>query len=64
MDTNKIDELALELNGIRNTILLLSDRFTTIKVDSLDVCGILDSVAGHIERISNDLDDISIQTVQ
>lgn len=59
-----IDEIALELNGIKDTLFLLAKSFDNINspadVSNEIVSGTLHTIAMHVERITNDLDNISI----
>ena len=59
-----IDELALELNGIKDTLFLLAKSFDNIDrpadVSNEIVSGTLHTIAMHVERITNDLDNIYI----
>ena len=63
-NVTNIDELALELNGIKDTLFLLAKSFDNIDrpadVSNEIVSGTLHTIAMHVERITNDLDNIYI----
>lgn len=60
---NKIDEVVLELNGIKCTLYLLGDAFSkdNCKWDNDTISGTIQGIAMHIDRISRELDDISVK---
>lgn len=60
---NKIDEVVLELNGIKCTLYMLGDAFSkdTCKWDNDTISGTIQGIAMHIDRISRELDDISVK---
>ena len=62
-----VEELALELNGIKDTLVLVSGQFANkdahCKWDNETISGTLNSLAMHIERIGNDLCDYSCNAI-
>ena len=64
-NNNKIEEISLELTGIRDTLFILGGQFANkdehCRWDNNTISGMLNAIAYHIERISDDLDNINIK---
>ena len=60
---NRIDEVVLELDSIKFTLYLLDDAFSkgNCKWDNDTISGTIQGIAMHIDRISRELDDISVK---
>ena len=65
-NTNNIGVLASELTGITNALYLLSEQFAftneNCRMSNEIICGTLHSIASHIERITDDLDNIEVNS--
>ena len=63
MNTN-IDDLALELAGIRDSLFLLGGEFASkdnpCRWDNETISGMINALANHVDRISSDLDNLSV----
>lgn len=59
----KIEEISLELKGIRDTLFILGGQFGRKDEpciwDNNTISGMLNTIAYHIDRISEDLEEIS-----
>lgn len=62
---NNIDTLVVELAGIRDTLFLLGGQFAKKDEECIwdndTLCGMLNAIAYHVARISEELDNISIK---
>lgn len=65
MNTNNIESLALELNGVKRNLFLVSNLFgdknKACTWDNETISDTLNALAYHIGRISDDLADIAVQ---
>ena len=63
MNTN-IDDLSLELAGIRDSLFLLGGEFASkdnlCRWDNETISGMINALAHHVDRISSDLDNLSV----
>ena len=59
---NRMEEVVLELDGIKFTLYLLGDAFSkgNCKWDNETIRGTIQAIAMHIDRISKELDDLQV----
>lgn len=64
-DIEKLDNIVLELNGIRETVSLLGLQFAKVNgevvADNSCISGVLTSIAEHLSRICDDMEEITLQ---
>ena len=65
MNTNNIESLALELNGVKRNLFLVSNLFgdknKQCTWDNETISDTLNALAYHIGRISEDLSNMAVQ---
>ena len=63
-NTDKLDNLVVELSGIKDTLIMVTEQFNHSEkpciFDNNTIAGTLNSIAYHIGRISDELDDLTI----
>ena len=62
---DKLDNVVLELNGIRETVSLLGLQFAKangeVIADNSCISGVLTAIAEHLGRIGDDIEQITLE---